>query len=88
MIGRPPKMVNLQLHPLEVNLKTGEPFLRLRHHKNIILTPPREEDAEAFIPLLNDPRVDGLAGPPYPYTLGKLVSLRSFKGGWVADIRE
>jgi len=82
-------MVNLQLHPLEVNPKTGEPFLRLRHHKNIILTPPREVDAEAFIPLLNDPRVsDWLAGPPYPYTLGRLVSLCSFEGGWVADIGE
>jgi len=72
-------MVNLQLQPLEVNLKTGEPFLRLRQHKNIILTPPREEDAEAFIPLLNDPRIsDKLASPPYPYTLGKLVSLRKY----------
>ena len=73
-------MANLQLHPLEVNLKTGEPFLRLRNHKNIILTPPREEDAESFIPLLNDPRIcDWLAGPPYPYTLGKLVLSRSVK---------
>jgi hypothetical protein len=59
-------MVNLQLHSLEVNLKTGEPFLRLRNHKNIILTPPREEDAESFIPFMNDPRVcNWLAGPPY-----------------------
>ncbi|KDR85591.1 hypothetical protein GALMADRAFT_132268 [Galerina marginata CBS 339.88] len=63
-------MSNPQLHPLEVNPKTGEPFLRLRKHKNIILTPPREEDAPAFIPLMNDPRVcDWLSGPPYPYIL-------------------
>ena len=64
-------MSNPQLYPLEVNPKTGEPFLRLRNHKNIILTPPRVEDAPACVPLLNDPRVcDWLAGPPYPYTLG------------------
>jgi len=63
-------MANPQLHPLEVNSKTGEPFLRLRNHKNIILTPPRLEDAPALVSILNDPRVcDCLSGPPYPYTL-------------------
>ncbi|KAG6846098.1 hypothetical protein H0H87_006462 [Tephrocybe sp. NHM501043] len=38
-------MANHQLHPLEVNSLTSEPFLRLRNHKNIILTPPRAEDS-------------------------------------------
>ncbi|KAF8973494.1 hypothetical protein BDZ97DRAFT_1900337 [Flammula alnicola] len=63
-------MTNPQLYPLEVNPTTSEPFLRLRNHKNIILTPPRLEDAPAFIPIMNDLTVsDWLAGPPYPYTL-------------------
>ncbi|KAJ7242581.1 acyl-CoA N-acyltransferase [Mycena haematopus] len=59
---------NPQLHPLEVNPKTGEPFLRLLSHKNIILTPPRLSDAPFLIPLLNDERViHWLSSPPYPY---------------------
>jgi len=61
---------NPQLHPLEFNAKTNEPFLRLRKHKNIILTPPRWEDASSLVSILNDPPVhEWLAGPPYPYTL-------------------
>ncbi|KAF9555384.1 hypothetical protein CPC08DRAFT_642930 [Agrocybe pediades] len=62
--------MNAQLHPLEVNPITGEPFLRLRSHPNIIITPPRDEDIPAFIPLLNDVTIcDWMSGPPYPYTL-------------------
>lgn len=61
-----------QLHPFETSLKIQEPFLRLRRHKNIILTPMRWEDAPLFVPLFNDPRVyGGLMGPPFPYTLSK-----------------
>ncbi|KAJ7762383.1 acyl-CoA N-acyltransferase [Mycena maculata] len=61
-------MDNPQLHPLEVNPKTGEPFLRLLSHKNIILTPPRLSDGPAMIPLFNDERVyHWLSSPPYPY---------------------
>ncbi|KAJ6601265.1 acyl-CoA N-acyltransferase [Mycena vulgaris] len=60
--------LNPQLHPLEVNPETGEPFLRLASHKNIIVTPPRLSDAPFLIALLNDERVyDWLASPPYPY---------------------
>ncbi|KAF8203781.1 hypothetical protein BJ912DRAFT_941053 [Pholiota molesta] len=61
--------MNPQLYPLQVNPTTGEPFLSLRNHKNIILTPPRPEDAEALIVHLNDLRIcDCLGGAPYPYT--------------------
>jgi len=57
-------------YPLEINAKTKEPFLSLRKHKNIILTPPRWEDASSLVSILNDPPVhEWLAGPPYPYTL-------------------
>ncbi|KAJ7455930.1 acyl-CoA N-acyltransferase [Mycena galericulata] len=60
--------MNPQLHPLKVNPKTGEPFLRLTSHKNIILTPPRLSDGPAMIPLLNDERVyHWLSSPPFPY---------------------
>ncbi|KAJ6541804.1 acyl-CoA N-acyltransferase, partial [Mycena capillaripes] len=55
-------------HPLEVNPKTGEPFLRLQSHKNIVLTPPRLSDAPFMIAFLNDERVyHWLSSPPYPY---------------------
>ncbi|KAJ7146318.1 acyl-CoA N-acyltransferase [Mycena epipterygia] len=61
-------MDNPQLHPLEVNPTTGEPFLRLTTHKNIILTPPRLSDGPAMIPLFNDERVyHWLSSPPVPY---------------------
>ncbi|KAI0094190.1 hypothetical protein BDY19DRAFT_911655 [Irpex rosettiformis] len=58
-----------QLHPLEINERTGEPFLRLPSpHENIIITPPRLEDVPAIVRALNDPRVySTLAGPPFPY---------------------
>jgi RimJ/RimL family protein N-acetyltransferase len=68
---------NPQLHPLEVNTKTGEPFLRLLSHKNIILTPPRLSDAPFMIPLFNDERVyHWLSSPPFPYLPGKFVYTR------------
>ena len=70
-------MANPQLYPLEINPKTKEPFLRLRKHKNIILTAPRWEDAPPLVYILNDPLVhEWLAGPPYPYTLGTLSNHR------------
>ncbi|KAJ7361139.1 acyl-CoA N-acyltransferase [Mycena albidolilacea] len=62
--------INPQLHPLEVNPKTGEPFLRLLSHKNIIITPPRLSDAPLYVSILNDERViHWLSSPPYPYLL-------------------
>ncbi|KAJ7594000.1 hypothetical protein C8J56DRAFT_777684 [Mycena floridula] len=61
-------MSNPQLQPFEFNPKTGEPFLRLKSHKNIILTPPRFSDAPRIINLLNDPKInDQLATVPFPY---------------------
>ncbi|KAG6890338.1 hypothetical protein C0992_002321 [Termitomyces sp. T32_za158] len=61
-------MENSQFYPLEVNSKTGEPFLQLRNNKNIILTPPRPEDVLAYIPNMNDPRIyEWLGSPPFPF---------------------
>ncbi|KAH9486385.1 hypothetical protein JR316_0000449 [Psilocybe cubensis] len=66
---------NPQLYPLEVNPTTGEPFLRLRGHHNIIITPPRPEDVPAMVPYHNDPRIcEYLGGPPFPYTLAHAQS--------------
>ncbi|KAK0198761.1 hypothetical protein F5146DRAFT_105887 [Armillaria mellea] len=60
-------MENRQLYPLEVN-SHGEPFLRLKAHPNIILTPPRLTDASALMEVLNDESVcRWLSEPPYPY---------------------
>ncbi|KAF8204428.1 GNAT domain-containing protein [Mycena galopus ATCC 62051] len=60
--------LNTQLHPLELNPKTGEPFLRLRSHKNIILTPPRLSDAPFLVAILNDERIfHWINSPPHPY---------------------
>jgi len=53
---------------LEINASTGEPFLRLNQHKNIILTPHRLSDVVCYPPILNDPRVyEWLLCPPIPY---------------------
>ncbi|KAH0578991.1 hypothetical protein J132_00876 [Termitomyces sp. J132] len=61
-------MANPQIYPLEVNPKTGEPFLRLRNHQNIILTPPRPEDALSYLPNMNDPHIyKWLGSPPFPF---------------------
>ncbi|KAF8516745.1 GNAT domain-containing protein [Hysterangium stoloniferum] len=59
------------LLPILLNEKTNEPYLRLPSpHSNIILTPPRQTDAERIVELLNDRRiVDWLEGPPYPYEI-------------------
>ncbi|KIY52281.1 hypothetical protein FISHEDRAFT_69972 [Fistulina hepatica ATCC 64428] len=59
-----------QLYPLDVNAATGEPFLRLRDLPDIIITPPRLDDARAYLPIMNDERVyKWLKTPPYPYEL-------------------
>lgn len=60
-----------QLHPLQLNPHTGEPFLRLKSHPNIILTPPRLSDVAYSLEYLNDARVhEWLQGPPFPYLPG------------------
>ncbi|KAG0709435.1 GNAT domain-containing protein [Suillus ampliporus] len=58
-----------QLHPLEFNPKTGEPFLRLpAPHQNIILTPPREGDQAVLMHNMNDPAIHKwLERSPVPY---------------------
>jgi hypothetical protein len=58
-----------RLRPLELNDRTGEPFLRLpAPFQNIIITPPRSEDVPSIVRALNDPRVyKTLSGPPFPY---------------------
>jgi RimJ/RimL family protein N-acetyltransferase len=64
-------MSNHQLHPLQVNLQTMEPFLRLpAPHDKIIITPPRLSDAPSIVRLLNEPVVNQwITGPPQPYYL-------------------
>ncbi|KAG5647668.1 hypothetical protein DXG03_008391 [Asterophora parasitica] len=62
-------MANPQLHPLEINPRTGEPFLRLKDRKDIIITPPRRDDVALYVPIMNDPRIyEWLGSPPFPYT--------------------
>lgn len=62
-------MANPQIYPLEVNPRTGEPFLRLKNHKNIIITPPRQDDVALYPAIMNDPRIyEWLGNPPFPYT--------------------
>ncbi|KAH6916637.1 GNAT domain-containing protein [Coprinopsis sp. MPI-PUGE-AT-0042] len=56
--------------PLQRNPKSGEIFLRLRKHSNIILTPPRASDAEKITEHLQDPKINSwLVSPPVPYKL-------------------
>lgn len=51
-------MLDHLLHPLEVDPKYGEPFLRLPSPFNhIIITPLRDTDKPAKIEVLNDHRV-------------------------------
>lgn len=79
-------MAHPQLYPLEVNKRTGEPFLRLPSpHENIIITPRRLEDVPSIVSALNDPRVyRTLEGPPFPYTEEDAISwLAKTKG--IAD---
>ncbi|KAG6851338.1 hypothetical protein H0H93_005736 [Arthromyces matolae] len=59
---------NHQLYPLEVNSSTGEPFLRLKGHPSIIITPPRIDDVALYSGIMNDPRIyEWLGSPPFPY---------------------
>lgn len=56
--------------PLQRNPNTGEIFLRLRKHPNIILTPPRTSDAEKITEHLQDIKIiSWLVSPPHPYKL-------------------
>ncbi len=65
-------MIDL-LSPFEVNPSTREPFVRLRTHANVIITPPRESDIPLSVPPMNDERIHvWLTSTPFPYTLGEL----------------
>ena len=47
-----------QIHPLQVNEATGEPYLRLpQPYEHIIVTPPRATDSLACLPFMNDPSI-------------------------------
>jgi len=72
-----------QLHSLEVNSQTGEPFLRLpAPHQNIIITPAREGDQSVLLQHLNDPDIHKwLEGPPVPY-------LSEDANSWIPLIKE
>ncbi|KAF7302519.1 N-acetyltransferase domain-containing protein [Mycena chlorophos] len=61
--------MNAQLHPLELNPATGEPFLRLPGREGFVLTPPRMTDVDAMVEVFNDERIYyWLTGTPFPYT--------------------
>ncbi|KAJ3789957.1 acyl-CoA N-acyltransferase [Lentinula aff. detonsa] len=63
-------MLQSQFHPLKTNASTGELYLPLEYHPNIILTTPRLSDIPKLPDLLNDPGVCiWLRGPPYPYEI-------------------
>ncbi|KAH6917115.1 acetyltransferase [Coprinopsis sp. MPI-PUGE-AT-0042] len=63
---------------LERNSKSGELFLRLRKHPNLVLTPPRESDAPKLQEYLSDPRIyEYLVSPPVPYLLEHAEKLLS-----------
>ncbi|TFK26696.1 acyl-CoA N-acyltransferase [Coprinopsis marcescibilis] len=59
-----------QFYPLLIDRLRGEPFLRLKRSQDIILTPPRPEDAETLCMLMNDPLVyEWSEIPSLPYEL-------------------
>lgn len=62
-------MSHPQLHPLQFNVATGEPFLRLPSPlENITITPPRLSDTPYVVRHMNDPNiVKWFQHPPYPY---------------------
>jgi hypothetical protein len=53
-----PDSLTTQLHPLQLNPITKEPFLRLpAPHDNIIVTPPRLSDAPDMVIAMNDEHI-------------------------------
>ncbi|KAH9486386.1 hypothetical protein JR316_0000450 [Psilocybe cubensis] len=59
--------------PLQRNPVNNEIVLPLRKHKNIVLTPTRQEDSAPLVEYFNDVRVyHWLASPPRPFLKGKL----------------
>lgn len=72
-----------QLHPLEINPQTGEPFLRLAApHQNIIITPPRQGDQLVNIQHINDPAIyRWIENPPIPY-------LPEHADSWIQSVKK
>ncbi|KAF7314954.1 N-acetyltransferase domain-containing protein [Mycena indigotica] len=66
-----------QLFPLKRSATSGELFLRLpAPHDNLILTPPRPDDALALVGIINDPEVyPWLGRPAEEYTLSDAKAL-------------
>ena len=60
----------VNFHPLLFDSRTGEPYLQLPPpNDNVRITPPRREDVEVTVQLLNDERVyTWLVGLPHPYS--------------------
>lgn len=65
---------------LQHNPVTNEPFIPLpAPHSNIRLTPARLDDADAILPIMNNPEVImNCGGPPFPY-------LREHCDVWLRD---
>ncbi|KAF8683258.1 Acetyltransferase (GNAT) domain [Rhizoctonia solani] len=65
---------------VQYNSETDEPFIALlAPYSNIRLTPPRLDDTNEILPLMNIPQVImNFATPPYPY-------LREHCDGWLKD---
>jgi hypothetical protein len=60
------------MNPIQFNEKSGEPFIPLKSHSDIILTPLRFDDVPRMVEMLNDQKIiKWFDGPPYPYYEGK-----------------
>ena len=83
-------MSTSQLHPLQVNPQTGEPFLRLPSPlDHIIITPPRMSDVEHVVENMNDPKVySTLSGPPFPYLKQHAIDWVTRVKKWSDDLLE
>ncbi|KAI0784992.1 GNAT domain-containing protein [Abortiporus biennis] len=87
-------MAHRQLHPLQFDPRTSEPFLQLPSpHENIIITPPRMEDAPYCVEYLNDPKIcRWMGGIPFPYTAdhadGWLQTVKSSSDEILKELKE
>ena len=54
--------------PIEFNEKTGEPFIQLKSHPDIIVTPLRFDDVPHMVELLTDEKIiQWLSSPSVSY---------------------
>jgi hypothetical protein len=62
----------LWMDPIQFNEKSAEPFIPLKSHPDIILTPLRFDDVPRMVEMLNDQKIiKWFDGPPYPYYEGE-----------------